>query len=39
MIQILGGDSKKGFFCHNQNQRKSPTSAHIRDGGKEVGGE
>jgi hypothetical protein len=39
MIQLLGRDSKRGFFCRNQNQPKSPTSAHIRDGGKEVGGE
>jgi hypothetical protein len=39
MIQILVQASKKGFFCRNQNQLKSRTSAHIRDGGKKVGGE
>jgi hypothetical protein len=39
MIQLLGKDSKKGFFCRNQNQPKSRTSAHIRQGRKEVGGE
>jgi hypothetical protein len=40
MIQLLGRDSKKEFFCRNQNQPKSRTSAHIRDGGgKEVRGE
>jgi hypothetical protein len=38
MIQLLGRDSKKEFFGRNQNQPKSPTSAHIRDGGNEVGG-
>ena len=39
MIQLLGRDSKREFFCRKQNQPKSRTSAHIRDGGNEVGGE
>jgi hypothetical protein len=39
MIQLLGKESKKKFFCRNQNQPKSRTSAHIRNSGKEVGGE
>jgi hypothetical protein len=39
MIELLGKESTKEFFCRNQNQPKSRTFAHIRDGGKEVGGE
>jgi hypothetical protein len=39
MNQLLGRDSKKGFFCRNQNQLKSRTSARIREGRKEVGEE
>jgi hypothetical protein len=39
MIQLLGRDSKRGFFCRNQNHPKLRTSTHIRDGGKELAGE
>jgi hypothetical protein len=38
MTQLLGSESKKGLFCREQNQNKSSTSGHSRDGGKQAGG-